>query len=187
MTVTIKSEVGAQAGPVSSGPGVEVVFRPDPTVYDGRFANNAWLQELPRPVTRLTWDNAVVVSPKTAKDLDLEDEERVAPGVGDERVLAADRLPHHREPARHLSGHGPAEGNERHVLIGGAAVAAEAPHETTRLNRGERRLLERLGDASRSGVYRVAKADALEDAAGGKALDCARISLAGATGASTLA
>src|SRR5690348_17555520 len=35
-----------------------VVFRPDPTIYDGRFANNGWLQELPKPITKLTWDNA---------------------------------------------------------------------------------------------------------------------------------
>ena len=36
----------------------DIVFRPDPTVFDGRFANNGWLQELPKPVTKLTWDNA---------------------------------------------------------------------------------------------------------------------------------
>ncbi len=42
---------------------LEVVFRPDPTIYDGRFANNAWLQELPKPITKLTWDNAVILSP----------------------------------------------------------------------------------------------------------------------------
>ena len=47
----------------------EIVFQPDPTIYDGRFANNGWLQELPKPMTRLTWDNAVLVSPATAKEL----------------------------------------------------------------------------------------------------------------------
>jgi molybdopterin-containing oxidoreductase family iron-sulfur binding subunit len=47
----------------------EVVFRPDPTLYDGRFANNGWLQELPKPVTKLTWDNAAILSPRTARDL----------------------------------------------------------------------------------------------------------------------
>jgi MoCo/4Fe-4S cofactor protein with predicted Tat translocation signal len=52
----------------------EVVFRTDPTIYDGRFANNGWLQELPKPLTKLTWDNAALVSPNTAKRLGLERE-----------------------------------------------------------------------------------------------------------------
>src|ERR1700719_873854 len=46
---------------------IEFIFRPDPCVYDGRFANNGWLQELPKPVTKLTWDNALLVSPATAR------------------------------------------------------------------------------------------------------------------------
>jgi MoCo/4Fe-4S cofactor protein with predicted Tat translocation signal len=50
---------------------VEFIFRPDPTVYDGRFANNGWLQELPKPVTKLTWDNAALVSPRLAQKMDL--------------------------------------------------------------------------------------------------------------------
>jgi MoCo/4Fe-4S cofactor protein with predicted Tat translocation signal len=48
---------------------LELVFRNDPSVLDGRFANNGWLQELPKPITRLTWDNAVLLSPKTADEL----------------------------------------------------------------------------------------------------------------------
>jgi molybdopterin-containing oxidoreductase family iron-sulfur binding subunit len=52
--------------------GIEVNFRRDPTIYDGRFANNGWLQELPKPVTKLTWDNAALISPATAERLDLE-------------------------------------------------------------------------------------------------------------------
>jgi MoCo/4Fe-4S cofactor protein with predicted Tat translocation signal len=50
---------------------LEVVFRPDPTIYDGRFANNGWLQELPKPITKLTWDNAAIMSPGTAGRLGI--------------------------------------------------------------------------------------------------------------------
>ena len=47
----------------------ELVFRTDPSIYDGRFANNGWLQELPRPLTKVTWDNVAVVSPNSAQQL----------------------------------------------------------------------------------------------------------------------
>jgi len=59
----------AESQPANSG--IEIVFRPDPYMYDGRFANNTWLQELPQPMTKLTWDNAVHLSPATAKSLGL--------------------------------------------------------------------------------------------------------------------
>src|SRR5207302_3018954 len=51
-------------GPGPAGTGIEIIFRNDPCILDGRFANNGWLQELPKPITKLTWDNAVLVSPK---------------------------------------------------------------------------------------------------------------------------
>ncbi|PYS41446.1 MAG: hypothetical protein DMF71_11230 [Acidobacteria bacterium] len=54
--------------PAQSG-SYEIVFRPDPTIYDGRFSNNGWLQELPKPLTKLTWDNVALVSPNTAKKM----------------------------------------------------------------------------------------------------------------------
>lgn len=57
--------------------GTEVVFRPDPYLYDGRYANNTWLQELPQAMTKLTWDNAVHLSPATAKQLKLGNQDRV--------------------------------------------------------------------------------------------------------------
>ena len=53
-------EAGSRGGTAGS---VEVVFCPDARVYDGRFANNAWLQELPDPLTKLTWDNAAPAQP----------------------------------------------------------------------------------------------------------------------------
>ena len=61
--------VPANTGP--QGGGFEIVFRTDPTIYDGRFANNGWLQELPKPLSKLTWDNAALVSPNTAKQLGI--------------------------------------------------------------------------------------------------------------------
>ena len=50
---------------------LEFLFRPDSNVHDGRYANNGWLQELARPVTKLTWDNAALVSPRLAEKLQL--------------------------------------------------------------------------------------------------------------------
>jgi molybdopterin-containing oxidoreductase family iron-sulfur binding subunit len=55
------------------GDALEAVFRVDSTLYDGRFANLGWLQELPDPMTKLTWDNAAVIGPATAKALGLKD------------------------------------------------------------------------------------------------------------------
>jgi len=51
--------------------GLEISIRPDPTVYDGRFSNNGWLQELPKPLTKITWDNIALISPRTATRLQL--------------------------------------------------------------------------------------------------------------------
>jgi molybdopterin-containing oxidoreductase family iron-sulfur binding subunit len=61
--------------PTSPGsqPGVELNFRPDPTILDGRYANNAWLQELPKPIHKITWDNAIIISPKMADSLRATD------------------------------------------------------------------------------------------------------------------
>ncbi len=50
---------------------IELLFAPDPTIFDGRFANNGWLQECPKPLTKLTWDNALHISPRTAERLGL--------------------------------------------------------------------------------------------------------------------
>ncbi len=60
-------------GPPTSTPAgtLEVMFRPDPSVHDGCFSNNAWLQELPKALTKLTWDNAALIAPATAERLHL--------------------------------------------------------------------------------------------------------------------
>jgi MoCo/4Fe-4S cofactor protein with predicted Tat translocation signal len=61
---------------------LEIVFEPDPTIWDGQYTNNAWLQELPKPLTKLTWDNAVLVSPKTAQRLTLSENEVIQIQLG---------------------------------------------------------------------------------------------------------
>ncbi len=58
--------------------GVEINFRRDETIYDGRFANNGWLQELPKPVTKLTWDNAALMAPSTAEANHLQTGDLIA-------------------------------------------------------------------------------------------------------------
>jgi MoCo/4Fe-4S cofactor protein with predicted Tat translocation signal len=63
---------GTTTGTAAPAAGFEIGFRTDPSILDGRFANNGWLQELPKPVSRLTWDNAVFVSPATAERLKVE-------------------------------------------------------------------------------------------------------------------
>jgi len=54
----------------------ELVFRTDPSIYDGRFANNGWLQELPKPLTKVTWDNVAIVSPNSAQQIARENVNR---------------------------------------------------------------------------------------------------------------
>jgi len=66
----------------------EVIFRPDPSVYDGRWSNVGWLQELPKPVTSLSWDNAAIVSAATLTRLGLEEDDIVELTVGNGRVKA---------------------------------------------------------------------------------------------------
>jgi MoCo/4Fe-4S cofactor protein with predicted Tat translocation signal len=73
-TVSLKSDWASSlaSAPSNQPPApntYELVFRPDPTIYDGRFANNGWLQELPKPLTKITWDNVALVSPNTAKKM----------------------------------------------------------------------------------------------------------------------
>ncbi len=63
----------SQIRPAAPASGTELVFLPDETIYDGRFANNSWLQELPKPITKLVWENSIELSPKTAQKLGIED------------------------------------------------------------------------------------------------------------------
>jgi MoCo/4Fe-4S cofactor protein with predicted Tat translocation signal len=56
---------------------IELNFRRDPTIHDGQFSNNGWLQELPKPMTKLTWDNAILIGPRMAQDQGIKTEDVV--------------------------------------------------------------------------------------------------------------
>jgi Fe-S-cluster-containing dehydrogenase component len=83
--------------PVSSV-GVDVQFAPDPSVWDGSYANNGWLQELPKPLTKQVWGNAALIAPETAEIFGLSSGDAVDLSVG-ERVV--------RAPVWVLPGHAP--------------------------------------------------------------------------------
>jgi MoCo/4Fe-4S cofactor protein with predicted Tat translocation signal len=72
----------------SGADAVELVFRPDYNLYDGRFANVGWLQELPRPVTNLSWDNAAQMSYATLNKYNLAEHDVVEISVNGLKVLA---------------------------------------------------------------------------------------------------
>lgn len=61
---------------------VEVIVRMDPTIHDGRWANNGWMQEMPKPLTTLTWDNAFLISPKLATKLGVDNFDHIRVAVG---------------------------------------------------------------------------------------------------------
>jgi molybdopterin-containing oxidoreductase family iron-sulfur binding subunit len=66
----------------------EIAIKADPTLHDGRFANNAWLMELPRPQTKLCWENFALVSPKTAAAVGYDEATRAALNNERDTVLA---------------------------------------------------------------------------------------------------
>ncbi len=80
--------------------GMEIVIRPDASLFDGRFANNGWLQELPDPMTKITWDNVALMSPKTAEEQGLENEDLITLTVdGNSVTLPAWIQPGHVDEA----------------------------------------------------------------------------------------
>jgi molybdopterin-containing oxidoreductase family iron-sulfur binding subunit len=68
--------------------GLELIVRPDPHLLDGRFRHNGWLQELPTPMTKLTWENAAHLSPRTAQTLKLEQGDIVELAYRGRKLLA---------------------------------------------------------------------------------------------------
>jgi molybdopterin-containing oxidoreductase family iron-sulfur binding subunit len=78
----------AKAPTPSAKDAFEIIFRPDPNIYDGRYSNVGWLQELPKPVTNLSWDNAALVSGATLTKLGVEEGDIVELTVGSSKVKA---------------------------------------------------------------------------------------------------
>ncbi len=64
-------EIGKAGKPTKDA--LEVIFATDASVYDGRWIDNPWLQEAPDPISKITWDNAALIAPKTAKELGIYD------------------------------------------------------------------------------------------------------------------
>jgi molybdopterin-containing oxidoreductase family iron-sulfur binding subunit len=68
---------GLPSASAFDGKAVEINFRPDPSIYDGRFCNNAWLQELPKPLSKLTWDNCIWIGPAMAQRMGVQSKDLV--------------------------------------------------------------------------------------------------------------
>jgi Fe-S-cluster-containing dehydrogenase component len=129
-TVRARPAPAASASPARAG--MELVFRPDSRLLDGRFANNGWLQELPDPITRLTWDNAALFSIETAKRLAIEKEDVVLLSAAGRSLRAA------------------------------AWVEPGIPDGTVVLNLGHGRTRAgRLGSGTGSNAYALRRSDAL--------------------------
>ena len=102
--------------------GYEISFRPDTSLYDGRFANVGWLQELPKQVTNLSWNNAALMSLQTMQDLQLEESNIVEIDADGRKVLApAFMVPGHADGVVtvHLGfGRGPEAGRVSDIAVG---------------------------------------------------------------------
>jgi molybdopterin-containing oxidoreductase family iron-sulfur binding subunit len=85
--------------------GVEIAFMADPTIYDGRFANNGWLQELPKPLTKLTWDNVALMNPATAKRLGVASDDMVRLTLPNRRPVETPVFVHPGQPADQVTVH----------------------------------------------------------------------------------
>jgi len=86
-TVAAKAGAGGASAP-AGGDAIEVAFRPDSNVYDGRYANVGWMQEIPRPVTNLSWDNAAQMSYATLEKFGLAENDAVEITVGGKKIIA---------------------------------------------------------------------------------------------------
>ena len=123
---TLNRDIATQlAGQTQTSGAYELVLQPHHAIHDGRFANNGWLQELPDPVSKLVWDNAAGMSPRTAEKLGVVEGDLVAVAVGKQTVeLPVLVQPGTAEGVISLTlGHGRVAGGSVAVEAGGVNVA----------------------------------------------------------------
>ncbi|MBV8052718.1 MAG: TAT-variant-translocated molybdopterin oxidoreductase [Acidobacteriaceae bacterium] len=84
----VTAKLGNLPAAANGGQGVEINFRRDPSIYDGRFCNNGWLQELPKPMTKMTWDNPVLIAPSMAERMGLHTEDMIRLELNGKTVTA---------------------------------------------------------------------------------------------------
>ncbi len=87
--LTAKTTAGAPEGKTADPNAIELNIRRDSTIYDGQFSNNGWLQELPKPMSKLTWDNAIQIGPKMAERLQLASKDVVELELNGKKVQGA--------------------------------------------------------------------------------------------------
>lgn len=87
-SVSVNPAFMSQNAELKGDGNLEISILPDPCVYDGRFANNGWLQELPNPLNKITWENVALVSPKTAKELGINQNKEYNDYAGGEEPTA---------------------------------------------------------------------------------------------------
>jgi MoCo/4Fe-4S cofactor protein with predicted Tat translocation signal len=87
---SLQAKAGDFQTPAAGDPSaIEINLRRDPTIYDGQFSNNGWLQELPKPMSKLTWDNAIQIGPKMAERLQLAAKDVVELELNGKKVQGA--------------------------------------------------------------------------------------------------
>jgi molybdopterin-containing oxidoreductase family iron-sulfur binding subunit len=89
-SVPVKLQEGWKPGPPSVAPAapIDIVFAPDPCLWDGRFANNGWLQELPKPLSKQVWGNAALIAPETAEAMRVASGDVIEIAAGDRAIAA---------------------------------------------------------------------------------------------------
>jgi molybdopterin-containing oxidoreductase family iron-sulfur binding subunit len=87
-TAAVNTAFMSQPAPAAATGEIEFIILPDPGIHDGRYANNGWLQELPNPLTKVTWENVALVSPNTAKKMGINQARKYDPDTGGQEGTA---------------------------------------------------------------------------------------------------